>query len=106
MTMQRGQWISHVLNKLMSNDPNFLKYDIEFLFADQYISTDLIRFGTRTWALKKLKINIEEVYNYQNHIIDLFDNVPWFMPSQIRNASFHSNYDVLRIEEKAFGIPD
>jgi len=48
----------------------------------------------------------EEVYNYQNHIIDLFDNVPWFMPSQIKNASFHSDYDVLRIEEKAFGLPD
>jgi len=32
--IQGGSWIVHTLNDLMAEDPNFLKYDINFFLAE------------------------------------------------------------------------
>ena len=100
--MQPGSWLVHVLELLMEQDNDFLKYDMEFLYAEQYLSTRLIKMGARKWGLKKLGLKLEEIPKYQERIIKLFESVPWFMSSQVKNSSFHSDYDHLYMEEKAF----
>lgn len=58
--------------------------------------------GARKWGLKKLGLEPDEIPKYQEFVIKLFESVPWFMPSQVKNSSFHSDYDVSYMEEKAF----
>jgi len=36
----------------------------------------------------------------------LFAKAPWFMTSQVKNTSFHPDYEPQFIEETAFQIPD
>jgi len=65
----------------MREDPTFLKYDFEFLFADQWLSKVLIKFGARKFGLLERNLSNEEIPAYQEHVIKLFESVPWFMPS-------------------------
>lgn len=65
----------------MREDPEFLKYDFEFFFADQWLSKVLIKFGARKFGLLDRGLTDEEIPAYQEHVAKLFARVPWFMPS-------------------------
>ena len=77
----------------MAGDPNFLKKDFDFLIAEHWLSTELIRYAARRYGVKRLNLKKEEIIPYQEKIIKLFENTPFVMPSQINNASFHLNFD-------------
>jgi len=69
-----------VLNYLMEDDPHFLKYDIEILWAHQWLSTELIKYGARKYGIRK-GLPPSEILRYQEKLIKLFENTPWFMGS-------------------------
>ena len=62
--MQHGEWLVPALENLMKEDPDFLKYDFEFLFADQWLSTDLIKFGARKYGLLNKNLTLQEIPAY------------------------------------------
>jgi len=76
----------------MEEDPHFLKYNFEIMYAEQWLSTDLIKWGSRKFGLKNKGLKPEEIPDYQAHLIKLWETVPWFMSSRINNASFHPDY--------------
>jgi len=104
--MQHGTFLVDVLEILMDQDPEFLKHDMEFMLGYQYINTALIKLGARKWGINKKGMTGAEVPAYQDKIMKLFEEAPWFMTSQVKNSSFHPDYDVSYMEETAFQIPD
>jgi len=75
---------------------------MEFLWADQWITTVLIKNGARKFGMRKRGKDTSNIVEYQNKIIDLFAKAPWFINSQVKNSSYHSDYDTQFIEETAF----
>ena len=64
MKMTEGDWIIAHLERLMMKDPNFLKHDIEFLWADQWITAVLIREGTRLFGFRDRQRNKDNIADY------------------------------------------
>jgi len=54
----------NIIEELMYDDPNFLKYDFEILYAEQWLSTDLIKWGARKHGLKNKGMKLEEIPAY------------------------------------------
>jgi len=52
----------------------------------------------------------EDIPAYQERIIKLFEDAPWFMPGQMSNMSLNTkyiqDYDHSKMEETAFQFPD
>ena len=48
----------------MHRDPDFLRYDFEILYAEQWISTDLIKYGARKFGIKERGLKPEEIPAY------------------------------------------
>lgn len=90
---QGGTWICDTLHAIMNGNPDFLKHDFEFLLAEHWLSTELIRYAARRYGVTRLNLTKEEIPAYQEKIIKLFENAPFLMPSQIHDASFHPNFD-------------
>jgi len=53
---QGGAWICDVLSALMAGDPNFLQKDFDFLIAEHWLSTELIRYAARRYGVKRLNL--------------------------------------------------
>lgn len=60
--------------------------------------------------MRELNMRKEDIPEYQERIIKLFENAPWFMPGQMSNMSFNKKYEQdyahSEMEERAFQFPD
>ena len=75
-----------IFNKLLKEDPEFIKNGIEFFWAREYYDTLYLKASLRKYGILKLKLSEDEIPAYQDKIIKLFEQVPFFMSSQVTNS--------------------
>lgn len=98
-----GSGWTPIFNRVFDEDPNWLKHDFEFLWAREYFDALWLKTTLRKYGMLQLEIADEDIPEYQEKIIGLFEKVPIFMSSQVIDSKKDAPlYEDKYLQENAF----